>query len=55
MGATWANLLFLPHFPLMQEVYYTALLSGKASGQYQVKVNADIKGEKVNGRFTFKK
>ena len=35
--------------------HYTALLSGKASGQYQVKVNADIKGEKVNGRFTFKK
>lgn len=35
--------------------HYTALLSSKASGQYQVKINADIKGEKVNGRFTFKK
>ncbi len=35
--------------------HYTALLAGKASGQYQVKINADIKGEKVNGRFSFKR
>ena len=35
--------------------HYTALLSSKVPGQYQVKINADIKGEKVNGRFTFKK
>lgn len=34
--------------------HYTALLSGNATGQYQVKVTADIKGEKVNGRFGFK-
>lgn len=35
--------------------HYAALLTGNASGQYQVKVTADIKGEKVNGRFSFKK
>lgn len=35
--------------------HYTALLAGKASGQYQVKINADIKGEKVSGRFSFKR
>ncbi|MBE9016984.1 hypothetical protein C7Y66_21815 [Chroococcidiopsis sp. CCALA 051] len=34
--------------------HYAALLASKASGQYQVKVTADIKGEKVNGRFSFK-
>lgn len=31
---------------------YTALLPGTAAGQYQVRVTADIAGEKVNGRFT---
>lgn len=35
--------------------HYAALLPGNASGQYQVKVTAEIKGEKVNGRFSFKK
>jgi len=35
--------------------HYAALLPGNASGQYQVRVTADIKGEKVNGRFSFKK
>lgn len=35
--------------------HYAVLLTGNASGQYQVKVTADIKGEKVNGRFSFKK
>ncbi|MGL4621559.1 hypothetical protein [Chroococcidiopsis sp.] len=34
--------------------HYAALLASNASGQYQVKVTADIKGEKVNGRFSFK-
>lgn len=33
--------------------HYTVLLPGKAAGQYQVKMIADINGEKVNGRFTF--
>jgi hypothetical protein len=31
---------------------YTALLPGTAAGQYQVRITADIAGEKVNGRFT---
>lgn len=35
--------------------HYAALLPGKASGQYQVKVTSDIKGEKVDGRFSFNK
>ena len=33
--------------------HYTAVVSEKATGQYQVKVTADIGGEKVNGRFNF--
>lgn len=33
--------------------HYTALLPEKTSGQYQVAVLSDIKGEKVNGRFSF--
>ncbi len=33
--------------------HYTAKLTEKAIGQYQVKVTADVKGEKLNGRFTF--
>jgi len=33
--------------------HYTAVLSEKATGQYQVKITADIKGEKANGRFNF--
>jgi queuine/archaeosine tRNA-ribosyltransferase len=33
--------------------HYTAKLTEKAIGQYQVKVTADVKGEKINGRFTF--
>lgn len=33
--------------------HYTGLLSEKATGQYQVKVTADVKSEKVNGRFNF--
>ncbi|PMB11169.1 hypothetical protein CEN49_02300 [Fischerella thermalis CCMEE 5273] len=33
--------------------HYTAALPEKATGQYQVKVTADVGGEKVNGRFSF--
>lgn len=33
--------------------HYGALLTERAAGQYQVKVTADINGEKVNGRFSF--
>lgn len=33
--------------------HYAALLQGKAVGQHQVKMIADVNGEKVNGRFTF--
>lgn len=35
--------------------HYAVLLPEKASGQYQVKITADIGGEKVNGRFYFNK
>lgn len=34
--------------------HYTTLLPGKAAGQYQMKVTANVKGKKVNGRFSFK-
>jgi hypothetical protein len=37
-----------------QGKHYTALLPGKATGQYQVRIVADIGGKKVNGRFNFK-
>jgi hypothetical protein len=33
--------------------HYTTKLDGGAAGQYQVKVTADINGEKLNGRFNF--
>lgn len=33
--------------------HYAVVFPGKDPGEYPVKVNADIKGEKVNGRFTF--
>ncbi len=35
--------------------HYTAMLSEKASGQYQVKVTSEVNGEKVDGRFSFNK
>jgi hypothetical protein len=35
--------------------HYTALLSEKATGQYQVKITSDIDGKKVDGRFNFSK
>jgi hypothetical protein len=36
-----------------KDKHYTGLLNEKASGQYQVKINADIKGEQATGRFNF--
>ncbi|MCF2147061.1 hypothetical protein IQ276_011470 [Desmonostoc muscorum LEGE 12446] len=42
--------------PLTYDVsgkHYTAALFENITGQYQVKITADVKGEKVNGRFNF--
>lgn len=36
------------------EKHYTAMLDSKAAGEYKVAILTDIKGEKVNGRFSFK-
>lgn len=36
-----------------KDKHYTALLPGKVAGQYQMKITADINGQKVDGRFTF--
>ncbi|MBP5973020.1 hypothetical protein HW132_09810 [Brasilonema sp. CT11] len=36
-----------------KDKHYTGLLSEKATGQYQVKMTAGVKGEKLNGRFSF--
>ncbi|BAZ19161.1 hypothetical protein NIES4073_00310 (plasmid) [Kalymmatonema gypsitolerans NIES-4073] len=36
-----------------KDKHYTGLLNEKASGQYQVKITADIKDEKATGRFNF--
>jgi len=33
--------------------HYAVVFPGQEPGQYPVKVNADINGEKVDGRFTF--
>jgi hypothetical protein len=37
-----------------KDKHYTALLAEKASGQYQLKITADINGKKFNARFSFK-
>lgn len=42
--------------PLTYELegkHYTAALPEKATGQYQVKITAEVHGEKVDGRFSF--
>ncbi|MBW4646278.1 MAG: hypothetical protein KME23_25360 [Goleter apudmare HA4340-LM2] len=36
-----------------KDKHYTGILTEKASGRYQVKISADVKGEKVDGRFSF--
>ena len=36
-----------------KDQHYAGLLKEKTNGQYQVKVNADIQGKKVDGRFNF--
>ena len=33
--------------------HYTGVVPGKAAGQYQVKVTAEVKGKPVAGRFSF--
>jgi hypothetical protein len=33
--------------------HFAAVLPGTTTGQYQVKVTADVNGKKVDGRFTF--
>ncbi len=35
--------------------HYTAMLTGNASGQHQVKITSNINGKKVDGRFSFNK
>jgi hypothetical protein len=35
--------------------HYAVLLPSKAAGEYKLAILSDIKGEKVNGRFNFKK
>ncbi len=37
------------------EKHYTVKLDSKAAGEYKVAILTDIKGEKVNGRFSFKR
>jgi hypothetical protein len=37
------------------EKHYTVKISSKLSGEYKVAILTDIKGEKVNGRFSFKR
>jgi hypothetical protein len=36
-----------------KEKHYTAILKEDKAGQYQVKISADIKNKKVDGRFSF--
>ena len=37
------------------EKHYTGILPGTAAGDYKVAILSDIKGQKVNGRFSFKR
>lgn len=37
-----------------KDKHYTSLLQGKATGQYQLKITAEINGKKVNARYSFK-
>jgi hypothetical protein len=43
----------IPFTYAAKDKHYTALLNEKVSGQYQVKVSANIKGEQATGRFNF--
>ncbi|WP_067775997.1 hypothetical protein [Nostoc sp. NIES-3756] len=43
----------IPFTYAAKDKHYTALLNEKVSGQYQVKVTANIKGEQATGRFNF--
>jgi hypothetical protein len=36
-----------------KDKHYTGMLNATASGQYQVRITANVKGETVNGRFSF--
>jgi hypothetical protein len=36
-----------------KDKHYTGLLKETKAGQYQVKISADVKGKKVDGRFSF--
>ncbi|MCG6134546.1 MAG: hypothetical protein MET45_07760 [Nostoc sp. LLA-1] len=36
-----------------KDKHYTGMLNAATSGQYQVRITADVKGEKVTGRFSF--
>jgi hypothetical protein len=38
-----------------KDKHYTAILPGKAAGEYKVIILSDINGKKVNGRFSFKR
>lgn len=37
-----------------KDKHYTAILAEKTSGQYQVRITAEINGQKVNARFSFR-
>ena len=37
-----------------KDKHYTSLLEGKATGQYQLKITAEIDGKKVTARYSFK-
>ncbi|MBD2343364.1 hypothetical protein [Anabaena subtropica] len=43
----------IPFAYAAKDKHYTGILTEKAPGQYQVKISADVKGEKVDARFSF--